>query len=238
LFRNVLLHDRGAGAAAPAISIPVATGIVLSDKRAGLSRDVNSFVLGDSSGRVLGRYDKQRLVPLGESSSAALGAISGSLGGFVPGDDSPGLSLGPRRIATVLCFEALDSELVRRAMQHGTANLLLNPSSDAWFADSPGPSLHLALAKIRAIEHARYLLRPTTNGISALVDPAGRVVWSLPPDRAATGVATAHWLSSVTPFTLIDATWPMYIASLLCGIAVMSRLRRGRAWFRRNAGPV
>jgi apolipoprotein N-acyltransferase len=99
--------------------------------------------------------------------------------------------------------------------------LLVNLTSDRWFAGSPGPALHLAMARLRAVEHRKYLLRLTTGGVSALVGPTGRTEWSLAEGRATSGAVSAHWLDLPTPYQRWrDAPWLLAVAVALLAAIV------------------
>jgi apolipoprotein N-acyltransferase len=223
LFRDVLLRDRMHGPKGGRIDRPLVTGMVVDE---GEER-YNAVVAVDASGRVTGRYDKRALVPLGETRVAdeQRPPFTSRSGG-----EPALLSVRSHAVATVVCFEALDSSLVRVAMAGGRAELLLNPTSDAWFAGSIGPRMHLAFAQIRAIENQRYLLRPTTTGKTALIDPAGRLVWSLPEGEATSGIAEVAWLESVTIFTRHGSPQALLGA---CALVISASLLR--SWRRRAA---
>ena len=87
-----------------------------------------------------------------------------------------------------ICFEAVFPDLVRRFVANG-AELLINISNDGWFGRSAAPEQHLAMARVRAAENRRWLLRATNNGHTVAVDPYGRIVARLAPDTR--GVLTA-----------------------------------------------
>lgn len=194
LFRDVLLRDRARGALSPRIETPLVTGLVVKQERALF----NSVVAATKDGVITGRYDKQSLVPLAETQGGPLSDSAFSAGKTTP---QSSLVVNGHAVAAVICFEALDAERVRERVSDGQAQLLLNPTSDAWFAGSFGPRMHLAFSSVRAIENGRYLLRPTTTGITALIDPGGRRVWTLPAGEQAAAVAEFHWLTAATPFT-------------------------------------
>jgi apolipoprotein N-acyltransferase len=80
------------------------------------------------------------------------------------------------RLTTLICYEDIIPGFVRRAVSEGDPHLLVNITNDSWFGDSNEPWIHLALAQFRAVEHHRYLVRATNSGVSAVVDPLGRVV--------------------------------------------------------------
>jgi apolipoprotein N-acyltransferase len=80
-----------------------------------------------------------------------------------------------------ICYEVVFPQITAAQTRHG-ANVLVTVTNDAWFGHSAAPTQHLANARMRAIEDNRYLLRAATTGISAVIDPTGRVVESLPLD--------------------------------------------------------
>ena len=80
-----------------------------------------------------------------------------------------------------ICYEAVFPNEVRRFVQNG-AQLLINISDDGWFGRSSARTQHLAMARVRAVENRRWLLRDTNNGFTVSVDPYGRIVANMPPD--------------------------------------------------------
>jgi apolipoprotein N-acyltransferase len=85
-------------------------------------------------------------------------------------------------------------------MNASKADLMVDLTSDGWFGRSRVPALHLALARLRAVEHRRYLVHATTTGITAIVDPAGRIVDALPADAPGSMVSTIRWMSGTSPY--------------------------------------
>lgn len=143
-------------------------------------------------GGVVGTFDKQRLLPIAEDAWAGLGRDR-----YVAGDGPRRLAIAGIELGPLVCYEDLFASDVRAA---AGAELLLAPTNDAW--GGSGAWAHLAAARIAAVEAGRWLARPTTSGISAVVDPAGRLAWSTPfvdrddhPDvGAVTGVVDARRL--------------------------------------------
>lgn len=140
----------------------------------------NSALLSDASGALVGRYDKQYLLAFGEY--LPLGSIfpilykwSPNSGRFSPGTSFDPLSLGQHQLAVHICYEDVLPAFVNRLFEQGPVDLLVNITNDAWFGNSTEPWIHLALATFRAIEHRRYFVRSTNSGVSAIVDPVGRV---------------------------------------------------------------
>ena len=132
-------------------------------------------------GQGQGVYHKQRLVPFGEYVPLE-GLLRGliaffdlPMSAFSSGpDDQPPLRAGPYRVAPFICYEVVYPELVARAARH--ADVLLTISNDSWFGRSIGPLQHLQIARMRALENGRYMIRGTNNGVSALIDHRGQVV--------------------------------------------------------------
>ena len=117
---------------------------------------------------------------------------------------------------------------MREAVNKSNPDLLVNLASDAWFGDSSVSSFHLALAKLRAIEHRRFLVRATNTGVTAVVDPVGRTVRELPPRILASTVSTVRWLHTATLYDAIgDAPW--YVVAILTGWFVLRNRPREQA---------
>ncbi len=138
------------------------------------TRYFNSVYSIDGGGRLLtGRYDKQRLVPFAES--APLGDwLRASSATYVPGDAPHVLDTRRVRVGAFVCAEALYPEVARGLARAG-AELLANPSNDYWFGAPQARLEQLESAAFRAIENRRYLVRATSTGVSAVIDPQGRI---------------------------------------------------------------
>jgi apolipoprotein N-acyltransferase len=202
-------------------SVPLLLGVPVLDSTA---RMFNSAVLLAGDGRVAGRYDKRVLVPLGEKPT--LPFLEPAVRDFSPasGEQVPFI-LGARRLGLSICYEDLLPREFRSVVAPDT-ELLVNLSSDGWFAGSPGPRLHLALAAFRAVEHRRFMLRATTTGVSAVVAPTGRVVLALPEGKPAEEVVEVGWLQGRTLYARAgDAPWLVAPALL---VILFFRGRRNR----------
>ncbi len=133
-----------------------------------------------SCGHPLYFYDKVHLVPFGEY--IPLRKILFFLNRLAPaeGDFSPAHKIEPLKcdhisVGVMICFEAIFPEIARNHVRNG-ANLLVNISNDAWFGKTSAPYQHLAMSIFRAIENRRSLIRATNTGISAFIDPYGRII--------------------------------------------------------------
>jgi apolipoprotein N-acyltransferase len=147
----------------------------------------NSAVLLDGQGQRVFSYDKIHLVPFGEYEPFPLihrvvRSVSSEVGGFRPGlSYSVGQLPGGYRFGVFICYESIFPGEVRRFVAGG-ADLLINISNDGWFGRSAAPEQHLRMARVRAVENRRWLVRVTNNGFTVSVDPYGRIVASLPAD--------------------------------------------------------
>ena len=144
---------------------------------------LNSALLLSAAGEPLARYDKIHLVPFGEYVPWPFGffnKITKEVGDFEPGAGIVVAPLAEHRIGSFICYESAFPALVRRFVQNG-AEALFNLSNDGYFGRSPSArEQHLLVVRMRAAENARWIVRATNDGITAAVDPAGRVVKRLP----------------------------------------------------------
>lgn len=213
-------------------------------------RFYNSILVIGDDGVVGGAYDKVHLVPFGEYLPGVLDGALRLLGlrQFVPipGGFTAGSSAGSQRlleiaglppVAATICYEAIFPGAIVPGPPAPRAGLILNVTNDAWFGDTPGPRQHFAQVRLRAVEEGVPVVRAANTGISAIVDPYGRVVASLPV--GAEGVldsALPRHLSERTPFenygTFLSVTLLLLCAgAALIGGAAKPRLR----WTRRRS---
>ncbi len=148
----------------------------------------NSAEVLDPGGREVLEYDKIHLVPFGEyvpkwAFPTKIGKITLEVGDFVPGSTYEAAQTPQGAVSVFICYEAIFPELVRRLTPAGPG-VLVNISDDAWYGGSSAAAQHLEMARFRAIENRRYLLRATNDGITAVIDAYGRVVEQLPRRRA------------------------------------------------------
>lgn len=185
-------------------------------------REHNTAFLTDLEGDVVGTYDKAYLLAFGEylpfgETFPVLYDISPASGRFSPGDDATPLELetedGERyRLQVLICYEDIVSSYVRRAVNEGDPHLLVNMTVDSWFGDTQEPDVHLGLARFRAIEHRRYLVRATNSGVSAIIDATGAVTARSGLFVEETIAGDVAMMSGTTTLFAMLGHWPAYLA--------------------------
>ena len=139
----------------------------------------------------------------------------------------PGATLATRfgDAATVICFEGIFPEIVRAQTRRG-AGLLINLSNDAWLGPGAGPEQHLAMVALRAVENRLWVIRATTTGVSAFVDPTGRVIARTPPDVPAFLNGEVVWMHVDTVYKRWgDAFAFGCVAMSVLAVLILSRRR-------------
>ena len=197
----------------------IAAPLLFGGKRRSDAGLFNAAFLIDGDGQLAGQYDKVHVFPVGERVPFAgrvrtLRRWFPRAAGLTPGRAVAPLPLGSTRILTLICYEELLPGFVRRAVLAGAPQLLVDLTNDAWFGDSNEPRIRVALAKLRAVEHRRYLVRAANSGVSAVIDPVGRV-------PVASGVLTrenlhgeVRLLDLETPYQKLG-DWPGWLALLV-----------------------
>lgn len=149
------------------------------DRDPALPQFFNSAFYLTAQGEITGRYDKAHLLPFAEyfplRTIQFLRRRFERVRSFTPGAGTTLLDTRLGKVATVICFEAIFPEIVRSQMALG-ADLLVNLSNDVWLGAGAGPQQHLAMVALRAVENRTWVVRATTTGISAVIDPRGRIV--------------------------------------------------------------
>jgi apolipoprotein N-acyltransferase len=180
-------------------------------------------------------YYKRRLVPFGEFFPVPafvrswMRLMTLPYVDFAAGDrNQPALRVAGVRLAPTICYEdAYGSEQLEVLRE---ATVLINVSNDAWFGDSTAPHQHLEIARMRALEAGRYLLRATNNGITAIIGPDGSIVDSIPQFKAAVLNGEVAPRTGLTPYAMTGNMPVIVLCLLLLLIAVaIAARRRGRA---------
>jgi apolipoprotein N-acyltransferase len=168
-------------------------------------RDYNSALVVSATGARVGRYDKIHLVPFGEYIPFKrllffARKLTGRVSEFSRGEDRKVFRLNGHRYGVFICYESVFADEVRHFAQLG-AEVLVNISDDGWYGDTSAPWQHLNMARMRAIENRRWILRDTNNGITAVIDPYGRVRQSIPRHQTDALPAGYGFRSDVTFYT-------------------------------------
>jgi apolipoprotein N-acyltransferase len=174
-------------------------------------------------------YAKRHLVPFGEFVPAGfswfMALIDMPLSGFTagPAKQAP-LTLAGQHIAVNICYEdVFASEIAERA---AAATLLINLSNTAWFGHSLAQPQHLQIARMRAMETGRPMLRATNTGMTALIEADGRVAAALPAFTRDALVVQVRGREGLTPYLYLGDSAILALAGLIVLLAVV-RLRRG-----------
>ncbi len=181
-----------------------------------------------ATGAGSGLYRKQRLVPFGDFVpfdnllrgligffDLPMSVLSPGGSGQPPLNGANGIMLG-----MAICYEIAYPELVRR--QGKAADVLVTLSNDTWFGESIGPLQHMQIARMRALENGRYVLRATNNGVTAIIDEKGRVTASLPQFERGVLAGVFRGSTGVTPFArfgsiLVAAPLILFLAVVIGG---------------------
>lgn len=193
-------------------------------------RYFNGAFLLDSQGREAYQYHKMRLVPFGEY--VPLGPLRRffqplvkEVPEFVPGTEMTVGSVGETRFATLICFEAIFPSLSRRAVEAG-AQVIVNITNDSWYGDTAAPYQHFEQATFRAIETRRPLLRAANTGITARIDPRGRVMERLEPFRRGLLITEVRGVS-VRSIYSVGGEW-LNISLVACSVLAWLLVSRAR----------
>lgn len=165
----------------------------------------NTAVVLNPMGSVIMEYHKIHLVPMGEYVPGWLrftrmSKVTSEVSDFVPGRIYGAAGTPEGALSVFICYEAIFPQLVRKLVPPGPG-VLVNISDDAWYGTSAARFQHLNMARFRAIENHRYLLRATNDGVTAVIDPYGRITASAPPYRETALAAHFSFLSERTFYT-------------------------------------
>ena len=187
----------------------------------------NSIEAIAPSGRIVGQYDKAHLVPFGEYMPLKdLLPLKKFTAGLIDLSAGPGLRTlalpGLPPFGPLICYEAIFPGAIVDPQER--PSWLLNLSNDAWYGRSSGPYQHFAMARTRAVEQGLPLVRVANNGITGVVDAAGRVVARTTLDAVTYADVTLPAAAAATPYSKVG-DWPFLAMLLLCagGAAVCAR---------------
>jgi apolipoprotein N-acyltransferase len=174
------LESLAVAAKAPVIANAITLGPLNEDRHYSLYNSATFFL---PDGTYAGHYDKMHLVPFGEYTPYKplfffVGHLLDDLN-FIPGTRHRSLDAAGHQYGAFICYESIFGDDMRHFALDG-AQVLVNISDDGWYGDTSAPWEHLDMVRMRAIENNRWILRATNTGITAAVDPYGRVTATLP----------------------------------------------------------
>ena len=190
------------------------------------AKPFNSAALVSPAGNWTARYDKMHLVPFGEylpypSLFAFAGGLTKEVGEFGHGVSRQALDAGGEKVGVFICYESIFPDEVRQFADQG-AQVFVNISNDGWYGDSGAYAQHLNQTRMRAIENNRWLLSATDTGVTASIDPLGRVVARIPRKEREALVAP-YALTSVTTFYTRHGDWFAYGCAIISIGALLTR---------------
>jgi apolipoprotein N-acyltransferase len=195
----------------------------------------NSIYLISGEGEILARYDKEYLVPFAEFSPFRevdlLERRFGPIRQFSAGEPAPPLPTRAGSAGIAVCNEVMFPEIVGRRVAEGAA-YLVNPANDSWVPDLQFAMHQFHIASARAVEQRRYLVRASTSGPSAIVDPWGRVQVRTEPFERDVIVGTIRPNTELSVYGRVGDLF-----GLLCGISVLAALITGYARASRAGRP-
>jgi apolipoprotein N-acyltransferase len=195
-------------------------------------RFTNSVYVLAPDGSLRGRYDKEYLVPLAEYFPLRVDVLRrrfGRVREFSPGTEVGPLPTRAGAAGVLVCNEAMLPEVARARVLAG-AELLVNPSNDSWISEPRYTEQQLDIARVRAIEQRRWLVRASTAGPSALVDPYGRLALRTPSLEPALAVGAVEPRRELTPYAhLGDAFALACLGVAVACVAAARRPARARA---------
>jgi apolipoprotein N-acyltransferase len=213
--------------AAPILSDDISLGPRNPDGTYSLYNSASFFKPDGTYG---GRYDKIHLVPFGEyvpykSLFFFAGHLLDNLP-FVSGNRRVVFDASGHRYGAFICYESIFGDEVRHFAANG-AQVLINLSDDGWYGDSSAPWEHLDMARMRAIENDRWLLRATNTGLTAAIDPYGRVVQQMPRHVRGALLARFNYISDETFYTH-HGDWIAWICAILSALILAMGIMRSR----------
>jgi apolipoprotein N-acyltransferase len=176
-------------------------------------------------GALLGRYAKIHLVPWGEYVPFAklfsfAHGLTHNAGRFTHGWKRSVFRLHGHHYGIFICYESIFADEIRQFAVNG-AEVLVNISDDGWYGDTSAPWQHLNMARMRAVENRRWLLRDTNTGVTAAIDPYGRITQSVPRHEFTSLAVRYGFNDDVTFYTRFGDVF-----GLVCGILSMAMLAR------------
>ena len=140
------------------------------------------------------------------------------------GEHQPILSAAGQKLGLTICYEDAFGGQQLKVLREAT--LLVNVTNNAWYGDSTAPHQHLQIARMRALEAGRYLVRAANDGITAVIGPHGEIVARLPQFQEAVLRAEVRPMAGLTPYARFG-NYPVVIGAGLFLAAAVWRRRQG-----------
>ncbi|HUI83791.1 MAG TPA: apolipoprotein N-acyltransferase [Candidatus Binatia bacterium] len=171
-------------------------------------------------------YDKVHLVPFGEYVPFAeflffARKLTREIGTFGRGTRREPLEVDGTHLGIFICYESIFPDEVRQFARHG-AEVFVNISNDGWYGNTSAPLQHLNMARMRAVENNRWLLRDTNTGITAIIDPYGRITAEAPSWQR-TGLQGAYDVEETTTFYTRHGDWFPLLCAIITLLGLMLR---------------
>ena len=187
----------------------------------------NSAALVSPSGDWTSRYDKIHLVPFGEyvpfkQVFSFAGGLTKEVGDFSRGTSRVPLDAGGTKLGVFICYESIFPDDIRQFANNG-AQVLVNISNDGWYGDSGAYAQHLKQSRMRAVENNRWLLLDTNTGVTAVIDPNGRITAGA-PRKIRTALPAPYALVNATTFYTRHGDWFAYLCAIISMAALLMKL--------------
>jgi len=216
---------------ATAVAGNIAAGVITGSAGVPAYTEYNSATVFAPNGQQIGRYDKIHLVPFGEyvpyrSVFFFAHHLTQQIGDFGRGTrrfvfpTADGHSFG-----VFICYESVFADEVRLFARNG-AQVLVNISDDGWYGDTSAPWQHLNMSRMRAVENRRWLLLDTNSGITAAIDPYGRVTQSAPRHVFTSLAAKYGYRSRLTFYTRYGDLFAYLCCVIVIAALALALLRK------------
>jgi apolipoprotein N-acyltransferase len=143
---------------------------------------------------------------------------------IIPGREQPNIITPNTRILPTICYEIAYTNTVRKSLRKSNAYVIMNLSEDGWFGSSWGPLQHLEMARMRALENGRYVLRSTTSGVTAIINEKGEIIARLPQFERGVLRGEFKEFTKYTPWTYIGV-YPLLAFMLILLAAILYSYR-------------
>ncbi len=225
---RLAMHELATSTGAAIVAGNPTSAWEIDDTGTRVLHDYNSASFISPNGEFIGRYDKIHLVPFGEYVPYRdlfffAHHLTKQISDFSRGRERKVFTANGHRYGVFICYESIFADEIREFARNG-AEVLVNISDDGWYGDTSAPWQHLNMARMRAIENRRWILRDTNTGVTASIDPYGRVVQSSPRHIFTSLGAQYGFRNDITFYTGHGDVF-----AWLCAVVAIAAI--GAAWF-------